>query len=152
MSRTRASPKSRRLDSPSSLHPSHVRALSSPLLRLSGPFRRCHGGSPFHVETGRGSNRRSIALSGFHLASKRSRKQTARLASVSRFQRAYCTKRNDDGSAMGRMLISDESTSLGTPGMQTRVYVLLSFNFLPYIRVFYTSRERKPFNLLPRAS
>lgn len=83
------------------------------------------------------SNRRSIALSGFHLASKRSCKQTARPTSATRFQRAYCRKRND-GSAMGRMLISDESTSLGTPGMQTRVYVLLSFNFLLYICVSQT--------------
>jgi len=63
------------------------------------------------------SNRRSIALSGFHSASKRSCKQTARLASATHFQYAYCTKRNDDGTAMGRMLISDESTSLGIPGM-----------------------------------
>lgn len=122
-------------------------ALSSPLPRLGRPFRRCHNGSPFHRGTGRGSNRRrSIVLSGFHTASKRPCKQTARLASATRFQRAYCTKRNVDRSALGRMLISDESTSLGIPGMQTRIHVLPSFNFPPCI----LRLVNETFNFFPR--
>lgn len=89
VSRARASPKSPQLDSPSPLRrptclPSRARS--------SGRADPSASRKPFPRGTGRGSepsNRHSIVLSGFHLASKRSCKQTARPTSATRFRFAY---------------------------------------------------------------